>query len=203
VELPLDETLRRLERRITEGKLDRRKILNPGELAAKTSLPLATVQALLRGKGVPEEPFKVQVTGRIATFLTMYMNRDEKSKRTETQLVAELHQNLGLSKEWVRQIVRGQKVPSSEALHELAVYFKLDGQETYFTSAPATALNRELTRILHRYEAPERDPIDALMERWGVKSTDMRLHGGGGKNKEEIARLLEAVFKTVLPQEDQ
>lgn len=63
MELPLDETLRRLERRITEGKLDRRKILNPGELAAKTSLPLATVQACCGAKVYRKSPSRCRLQG--------------------------------------------------------------------------------------------------------------------------------------------
>jgi transcriptional regulator with XRE-family HTH domain len=198
VDIPLSETLRRLEAQIKERGLDRTAVLSAKELADKTSLPVKTVRALLQGKAMPAEPFNERVLARIKNVVALHLAETGKS---ETQLIGEVMTALGLSRPWARSVIRGEKVPNAKKLHELAIHFKLDGQETYFTSDADVVLNRELRKILLRFESPERDPIDALMEQWGVKATDMRAHGHatGITSKEQLAALLEGVFKSVLP----
>ncbi|QIP74627.1 hypothetical protein [Streptomyces sp. VN1] len=198
MDIPLSETLRRLDAQIDERGLDRTAVLNAKDLADKTSLPVKTVRALLQGKAVRPEPFDDRVLARIQNFVALHLAQTRKS---ETELIGEVMTALSLSRPWARSVIRGEKVPNAKKLHELAVHFKLDGQETYFTSDAETALNRELKRILLRYESPERDPIEALMEQYGVRATDMRVHGHmtGITSKEQLAALLEGVFKSVLP----
>ncbi|MFI8308531.1 hypothetical protein ACIF80_35065 [Streptomyces sp. NPDC085927] len=196
---PVSETLRRLEAQIEAQGLERHTILNPQILADKTSLPVDTVLALLRGEEVPEREFNERVLARMKAFVAYHLAETQK---TEAQLIGEVQVALHpISRPWARSVIRGEKVPNSKTLHELAVYFELDGQETYFTSLAVDALNRALQRILLRYEPPERDPIEALMDRYGVKAADMRTHGapGGISSKEQLAVLLEGVFKSVIP----
>ncbi|OBQ52352.1 hypothetical protein A4U61_07845 [Streptomyces sp. H-KF8] len=162
---PVSETLRRLEAQIEAQGLERHTILNPQTLADKTSLPVDTVLALLRGEEVPEREFNERVLARMKAFVAYHL---AETQRTEAQLIGEVQVALHpISRPWARSVIRGEKVPNSKTLHELAVYFELDGQETYFTSLAVDALNRALQRILLRYEPPERDPIEALMDRYG------------------------------------
>ncbi|MEU3296672.1 hypothetical protein ABZ722_30560 [Streptomyces longwoodensis] len=190
----ISETLRRLDAQIQERDLDRSTVLNAQELANRTSLPLATVRALLRGRSVQEEPFNERVLARIKTFVTYHKAATGK---TEAQLITEVMKALPASRPWARSLVRGEKVPNSEMLHGLATYFELPGSETYFTCNADEALNRELQRILLRYEAPQQDPIQALLDKYGVKAADMRAHGN--VSKEQLAALLEGVVKSVIP----
>ncbi|MFE9679326.1 hypothetical protein ACFYO5_35295 [Streptomyces sp. NPDC006259] len=198
MDTPVSETLRRLDAQIEAQNLDRQTVLNSHMLAGLTSLPEDTVTALLHGECVPELDFNDRVLSRIRAFVARHRADANKS---ETQLTREVQAALHLSRPWARSIIRGEKVPNSKTLHELAVYFELDGQETYFTSPAADALNRALQRILLRYEPPERDPLEALMERYGVLGSDMRVHGSasGIASKEQLAALLEGVFKSVIP----
>ncbi|WP_031036177.1 hypothetical protein [Streptomyces sp. NRRL F-5650] len=198
MDIPLSATLRRLEMQIQERGLDRAVVLNAKELAGKTSLPVRTVRTLLQGKAVRAESFNDRVLARIKSFVAFHLAQTRKS---ETELIGEVMTALGLSRPWARSVIRGEKVPNASTLHELAVHFQLDGHETYFTSDAEAALNRELRKILLRFESPERDPIEALMEQYGVKATDMRMHGHatGITSKEQLAALLEGVFKSVLP----
>lgn len=195
---PVSETLRRLEAQIEAQDLDRHIVLNPQVLADRTSLPVDTVLALLQGEEVPEREFNERVLARMKAFVAYHL---VKTQKTEAQLIGEVQVALHpISRPWARSVIRGEKVPNSKTLHELAVYFELDGQETYFTSLAVDALNRALQRILLQYEPPERDPIEALMDRYGVKAADMRLHAPGGiSSKEQLAVLLEGVFKSVIP----
>lgn len=196
---PVSETLRRLEAQIKAQDLDRHAVLDPHVLADRTSLPVDTVRALLRGEEVPEPEFNERVLGRMKAFVAYHLAATGK---TEAQLIGEVQVALHpISRPWARSVIRGEKVPNSKTLHELAVYFELDGQETYFTSLAVDALNRALQRVLLRYEPPERDPIEALMDRYGVEAADMRLHGasGGVSSKEQLAVLLEGVFRSVIP----
>lgn len=191
---PVLETLRRLETHIREQNLDRSVILDPHVLASRTSLPVSAVSALLQGSKLPDEPFESRVLARIRTFMHSYMTE---AGKTEAQLIGEVQRSLTISRPWARMVCRGEKVPNPKTLHELAVYFELEGQETYFTCTAAEAVERALKGILHRYEAPQRDPLDALMEQYGVVGSDMRLHGSVG-SKAEFAALLEGVFRSVL-----
>jgi hypothetical protein len=198
VDSPVAATLRRLDAQIQERGLDRTVVLDAQTLADRTSLPVTTIRSLLQGQSVPEEEFTERVLSRIRTFMAFHRAGHHK---TEAQLITEVMRALKISRPWARSLVRGEKVPNSKTLHELAVYFELAGQETYFTSGAEDAFNRELQHILLRYEAPQQDPIQALMDKYGVSATDMRAHGhaGGITSKEQLAALLEGVFKSVIP----
>ncbi|GAA2439117.1 hypothetical protein [Streptomyces glaucus] len=188
MELPLPETLRRL--RAHTGEQD----LNPQVLAAKTALPESTVRALLRGDDLPQDTVEERVCDRIKRLADAYLSSREKRL---SDLVLEVHERLGISTKWARQVLKGEKMPSVPLLHDLVAFFRVEGGEAFFTAPPADALNRVLLPILTKYENPEQDPVTALMEKFGIKAMDLRHHGS--MTRGQLENLLEGVIKSVMP----
>ncbi|MGW3341418.1 hypothetical protein ACWDCL_28550 [Streptomyces sp. NPDC001009] len=111
-------------------------------------------------------------------------------------LAAELHDELGVSEIWARSVCDGKKVPNVELLHALVRFFGVEG-EAFFTLPADAALSRELQKVLDEIE---NDPVVALMDQYGVRSTDLRMHGS--LPRRQLERLLEGVFRSVVPELD-
>ncbi|MFI8206685.1 hypothetical protein [Streptomyces sp. NPDC085937] len=185
----LAETLRRLRAHIGEQEL------NPEELADETALPVTVVRALLNGDDPGTTTVEERVCSRIKNLSDAHLH---KYGKREGDLVAEVHTRLGISDVWARKLLRGEKVPNVTLLHGIADFFEVDGGEAFFTAPPAEALNRVLQLRLNRYETPEVDPVQVLMERYGVVGSDLRLHGAALTN-EQLEALLAGVIKSVMP----
>lgn len=192
---PLSETLRRLDKAIQEKGV-RSDLLNVTELAAKTALPTSTVRTLLQGGTPPDDSVNDRVRTRIAALAKANMAATGKRM---SDLASDISQRLGVSGYWARQICDGKKVPSVELLHGLVEYFEVEEGEAFFTASAADALNRALLPLLHKLEHPESDPVLALMDRYGVRSADLRMHGS--LTREQLERLLEGVLRSVVPPE--
>ncbi|MGV9254581.1 hypothetical protein [Streptomyces sp. NPDC003697] len=106
---------------------------------------------------------------------------------------------LDISDVWARKLLNGQKMPNVPLLHGLAEFFKVEGGEAFFTATPAGSLNRVLQSRLEKYENPATDPVQALMQRYGVVAADMRHHGT--LTPEQLETLLAGVIKSVMPTE--
>ena len=190
---PLSETLRRLDRVVQEEGV-RSKLLDAAELARRTALPVSTVRSLLQGGTPPDDSVNDRVRTRIAALAEAEMAATGKRM---SDLASDISERLGVSGYWARQVCDGKKVPSVELLHGLVEYFGVEGGEAFFTAPAADALNRVLLPVLHGLEEPENDPVLALMDRYGVRSADLRAHGS--LTREQLERLLEGVLRSVVP----
>ncbi|MET7809603.1 hypothetical protein ABZT26_01940 [Streptomyces sp. NPDC005395] len=190
---PLSETLRRLDR-VVQEKEDRSKLLDAAELACRTALPVSTVRSLLQGGTPPDDSVNDRVRTRIAALAEAEMAATGKRM---SDLASDISERLGVSGYWARQVCDGKKVPSVELLHGLVEYFGVEEGEAFFTAPAADALNRVLLPVLHGLEDPENDPVLALMDRYGVRSADLRAHGS--LTREQLERLLEGVLRSVVP----
>lgn len=187
MEQPLAETLRRLREHVGIS-------LNPEELAAKTALPERVVRSLLHGGTPPTGTVEERVCARIKTLSDAHVVR---TGTKPGELVHEIAERLGISPVWARKLLRGEKMPNVTLLHGLADFFDVDGGEAFFTASPADALNRALLPMLEKYENPSSDPVQALLQKYGVRTTDLRSHGA--LTPEQLEVLLEGVIKSVLP----
>ncbi|MFC7824635.1 hypothetical protein [Streptomyces sp. NPDC057375] len=190
---PLSETLRRLDRVVQEEGV-RSKLLDAAELARRTALPVSTVRSLLQGGTPPDDSVNDRVRTRIAALAEAEMAATGKRM---SDLASDISERLGVSGYWARQVCDGKKVPSVELLHGLVEYFGVKEGEAFFTAPAADALNRVLLPVLHGLEDPENDPVLALMDRYGVRSADLRAHGS--LTREQLERLLEGVLRSVVP----
>ncbi|CAL9390852.1 hypothetical protein [Streptomyces sp. enrichment culture] len=190
---PLSETLRRLDRVVQEEGV-RSKLLDAAELARRTALPVSTVRSLLQGGTPPDDSVNDRVRTRIAALAEAEMAATGKRM---SDLASDISERLGVSGYWARQVCDGKKVPSVELLHGLVEYFGVEEGEAFFTAPAADALNRVLLPVLHGLEDPENDPVLALMDRYGVRSADLRAHGS--LTREQLERLLEGVLRSVVP----
>ncbi|MFE2457809.1 hypothetical protein [Streptomyces sp. NPDC059402] len=190
---PLSETLRRLDRVVQEEEV-RSKLLDAAELARRTALPVSTVRSLLRGGVPPDDSVNDRVRTRIAALAEAEMAA---TGRRMSDLASDISERLGVSGYWARQVCGGKKVPSVELLHGLVEYFGVEGGEAFFTASAADALNRVLLPVVHGLEDPANDPVLALMDRYGVRSADLRAHGS--LTREQLERLLEGVLRSVVP----
>lgn len=194
----LPETLRRLDALAEEQGLARSALLDPRELAARTALPERTVRTLLKGGTAPADKVNDRVCARLRTLADAHLAR---TGGRMSDLAADIRERLGVSDYWARQVCAGKKVPSVEFLHGLVEFFGVEGGEAFFTAPAADALDRVLLPVLRELEGPDgqRDPIRALMDRYGVKATDLRRHGA--VTPEQLDRLLEGVIRSAVPQE--
>ncbi|MEU2711971.1 hypothetical protein [Streptomyces sp. NPDC007205] len=192
----LHETLRRLTALIEEQGLKRSELLDPRALAARTALPETAVRILLKGGPPPADTVNDRVRARIKALSDAHLTR---TGRRMSDLAADIGSRLGVSDYWARQVCDGKKVPSVEFLHGLVEYFRVEGGEAFFTAPADEALNRALLPALVRLENPHTDPVQALMDRYGVKTTDLRMNGS--LTRGQLERLLEGVFRSVLPPE--
>ncbi|MFD5966782.1 hypothetical protein ACFWGR_11195 [Streptomyces sp. NPDC060311] len=190
---PLSETLRRLDRVVQEKEV-RTKLLDAAELARRTALPVSTVRSLLQGGTPPDDSVNDRVRTRIAALAEAEIAATGKRM---SDLASDISERLGVSGYWARQVCDGKKVPSVELLHGLVEYFGVEEGEAFFTAPAADALNRVLLPVLHGLEEPENDPVLALMDRYGVRSADLRAHGS--LTREQLERLLEGVLRSVVP----
>ncbi|MEU9598575.1 hypothetical protein AB0E06_17410 [Streptomyces sp. NPDC048109] len=190
---PLSETLRRLDRVVQEEGV-RTKLLDAAELACRTALPVSTVRSLLQGGTPPDDSVNDRVRTRIAALAEAEMAATGKRM---SDLASDISERLGVSGYWARQVCDGKKVPSVELLHGLVEYFGVEEGEAFFTAPAADALNRVLLPVLHGLEEPENDPVLALMDRYGVRSADLRARGS--LTREQLERLLEGVLRSVVP----
>ncbi|MET9355062.1 hypothetical protein ABZY14_19055 [Streptomyces sp. NPDC006617] len=190
---PLSETLRRLDR-VIQGKEDRSTLLDAAQLAGRTALPVSTVRSLLQGGVPPDDSVNDRVRMRIAALAEAEMAATGKRM---SDLASDISERLGVSVYWARQVCDGKKVPSVELLHGLVEYFGVEEGEAFFTASAADALNRVLLPVLYGLEHPESDPVLALMDRYGVRSADLRAHGS--LTREQLDRLLEGVLRSVVP----
>ncbi|MFI9169363.1 hypothetical protein [Streptomyces lincolnensis] len=196
VSVRLPGTLRRLETLIAERGLKRSAVLDPADLAARTALPERTVLTLLRGGAAPEDTVNDRVRLRIHTLAQGYLAR---SGKRMSDLAADISQCLGVSDYWARQVCDGRKMPSVELLHGLVRFFDVEDGEAFFTASADEALNRALLPALHRLERAEQDPVQALLDRYGVSGADLRSHGS--ITRDQLERVLEGVLRSVLPAE--
>ncbi|MFG3044175.1 hypothetical protein ACGFZR_04495 [Streptomyces sp. NPDC048241] len=189
--VPLAESLVRLDALIGKHGLDRDEFLDPDDLARRTALPVETVRCLLAGGKPAEETVNDRVRARVSTLAAA---RLAATKRRMADLAAELHDELGVSEMWARSVCDGKKVPNVELLHALVRFFGVEG-EAFFTLPADETLSRELRKILGDIE---NDPVVALMDQYGVRSTDLRMHGSVPRR--QLERLLEGVFRSVVPE---
>lgn len=187
---PLAETLRRLRAHVEE------RDLKAQELAAETALPVAVVQALLEGGDPPATTVEERVCSRIKMLSDARLDRNPGKRLGD--LVSEVSARLDISDVWARKLLRGEKMPNVTLLHGIADFFGVEGGEAFFTASPDEALNRVLEQRLSTYETPTTDPVQALMEKYGVVGTDMRLHGTA-LTPEQLEALLAGVIKSVMP----
>ncbi|MFD7060833.1 hypothetical protein [Streptomyces sp. NPDC059906] len=190
---PLSETLLRLDRVVQERE-GRSKPLDAAELAVRAALPVSTVRSLLQGGVPPDDSVNDRVRTRIAALAEAEMAATGKRM---SDLASDISERLGVSGYWARQVCDGKKVPSVELLHGLVEYFGVEEGEAFFTASAADALNRVLLPVLHGLERPENDPVLALMDRYGVRSADLRANGS--LTREQLERLLEGVLRSVVP----
>ncbi|PZH20066.1 hypothetical protein C1I97_01950 [Streptomyces sp. NTH33] len=181
---------------IREQGLDSAELVDPGSLAEQTALPEQTVRDLLDGAGPPDDSVNDRVRDRIRTLAQADLAN---TGRRMSDLAAGISERLGVSAVWARLVCDGKKVPSVELLHGLVGFFGVEGGEAFFTARADEALDRALLRILRRLETPGSDPVQALMDRYGVKTADLRMHGSF--TREQVERILEGVFRSVLPPE--
>ncbi|MER6030901.1 hypothetical protein [Streptomyces sp. NPDC001851] len=192
----LHETLRRLTALIEERGLKRSELLNPRELAARTALPETDVRVLLKGGTPPADKVNDRVRTRIKALADAHLTR---TGRRMSDLAADIGSCLGVSGYWARQVCDGRKVPSVAFLHGLVEYFGVEGGEAFFTAPADEALNRALFPALVRLENPHTDPVQALLDRYGVSTTDLRTNGS--LTRGQLERLLEGVLRSVLAPE--
>ncbi|MFE9611477.1 hypothetical protein [Streptomyces sp. NPDC006012] len=192
----LAETLWRLDEVIGERGLDRSDILDPKVLAARTALPENAVRRLLSGVAPPADTVNERVCTRMKSLSDDYLARTGKRM---SDLAAEVSGRLGISDVWARSVCDGRKTPNIELLHHLVGFFGVDGGESFFTAPADDALNRVLLPVLRQLENPEPDPVVALLDRYGVKGADLRLHGS--VSRAQLERILEGVLRSVAPQE--
>ncbi|MER8119010.1 hypothetical protein [Streptomyces sp. NPDC094031] len=193
MDLPLPETLQRLRRHAGE------QALNPQELAADTALPEAVVALLLEGDTPPADTVDERVCARVKVLADAHMSHH---KKRLSDLVREVQQCCGISDVWARKVLQGDKVPSVSLLHHLADFFKVEGGESFFTASSADALNRVLLTKLSAYEDPNSDPIRALMNKHGIVSTDLRMHGHQMSNG-QMEQMLADILRSVINPPDQ
>nr|WP_206210425.1 hypothetical protein [Streptomyces sp. SID10362] len=184
--------MRRLDRVVQEKEV-RTKLLDAAELACRTALPVSTIRSLLQGGTPPDDSVNDRVRTRIAALAEAEMAATGKRM---SDLASDISERLGVSGYWARQVCDGKKVPSVELLHGLVEYFGVEEGEAFFTASAADALNRVLLPVLHGLEEPENDPVLALMDRYGVRSADLRAHGS--LTREQLERLLEGVLRSVV-----
>jgi hypothetical protein len=173
--------------------------MNPERLAAKAALPEESVRLLLAGSSLPKDTVNARVCARIKTVAAAYRERTGASK---AELATELHMRLGISDVWARQVCEGKKTPNVDLLTHLAVFFgvgRAEGGVDFFTAPADQALDSVLQPTLKKLENTEPDPVNALLDRYGVKSTDLRMHGS--MTRDQLERLLEGVLRSVVPPE--
>lgn len=184
---PLNDTLERLR----AHKAD----LNCPDLAGRTALPEDTVAALLRGEDPPADTIEDRVCARIKTLADAHLTRTQKRSG---DLVTEVHEHLGISKEWARKLLKGEKMPNVPLLHGIADFFNVAGGEAFFTAPPADALNRELQTVLFDLDV-EADPAQKLAD-LGVRSMAGRSPKMGHGDLVELAKMVASIandLKTV------
>ncbi|MEU3839338.1 hypothetical protein AB0E88_04830 [Streptomyces sp. NPDC028635] len=193
---PLPQTLQRLRALIQEQGLDQSALLDPENLAEQTALPEETVRTLLQGEAtLPADSVNDRVRSRIRTLAQAYMRR---TGSRMSDLASRISERLGVSEVWARLVCDGKKVPSVELLHGLVGFFDVEGGEAFFTAPADEALNRVLIPLVDRLRTHEDgDPLLALMDRYGVRATDLRMHGS--LTREQLERLLEGVLRSVVP----
>jgi hypothetical protein len=201
----LPQTLQRLDKAIDEQGLNRSDFLDPKALAARTALQESVIRSLLEGHSPPDETVNERVCGRLKALSDAYLQRHGKIMK---DLAAEVSAHTGISDVWARAVCDGKKMPNVELLHNLVSFFGVEGGESFFTAPADEALDRVLLSVVRKLEDPglgpgaalqEVDPVAALLDRYGVVSTDLRLHGS--VPRAQLERLLEGVLRSVLPQE--
>lgn len=190
----LSGTLRRLRTLVEERGLDPSELLDPDGLAEHTALPPATVRALLDGAAPPADSVNDRVRSRVRTLARAHLAR---TGGRMSDLVSDVSQRLRVSEVWARLVCDGKKVPSVELLHGLVGFFGVQGGEAFFTAPADEALDRALLPVLEGLQGPAADPVQALMDRYGVRATDLRRHGS--LTREQVERLLEGVLRSVVP----
>ncbi|MFF9819283.1 hypothetical protein [Streptomyces sp. NPDC014006] len=192
----MSQTLQRLHRLIQEQGLDHSALLDPEKLAEQTALPEASVRALLHGGGtLPADSVNDRVRSRIRTLAYAHLGR---TGSRMSDLASRISERLGVSEVWARLVCDGKKMPSVELLHGLVRFFNVEGGEAFFTAPADEALNRALLPIVDKLQSRESgDPVLALMGRYGVRATDLRMHGS--LTRDQLERLLEGVLRSVVP----
>jgi transcriptional regulator with XRE-family HTH domain len=186
-----------LDTLIQEQGLDRSRLLSTEELAVRTALTEPTVRALLEGAAPPDDTVNERFSSRIRVLAGIDLRS---TGRKMAALAAEVAENLNVSDVWARLILEGKKVPNIEHLHNLAEFFDLEAGEAFFTASADKALNRVLLPLVAQLESRELDPVDALLRKYGVQSTDLRQHGS--MTPEALERLLEGVIQSVMPRKE-
>ncbi|MEV0981860.1 hypothetical protein [Streptomyces sp. NPDC049915] len=171
-------------------------LIDPEKLAEQTALPEATVLALLHGGATPPaDSVNDRVRSRIRTLAQAYIKG---SGGRMSELASRISESLGVSEVWARLVCDGKKMPSVELLHGLVQFFNVEGGEAFFTEPADQALNRALLPIVDKLQCAEGgDPLLALMDRYGVRATDLRMHGSF--TREQLERLLEGILRSVVP----
>jgi len=192
----LPETLCRLEDAIAQQGLERTDFVDPVSLAARTALSEATVRVLLTGGCPPPDSVNDRVRARVSRLAQAHLAC---TGRRMSDLVMDISRQLGVSEYWARQVCDGKKVPSVELLHGLVQFFDIEDGESFFTDSADEALDRVLRRTLRTMQNPQPDPVQALLDRYGVTGAALRAHGS--LTRDQLERVLEGVLRSVLPTE--
>ncbi|MFE6281086.1 hypothetical protein [Streptomyces sp. NPDC057877] len=197
-------TLERLEALTAERGIERSELLDLKELAARTALPHWQIRALLRGDEPPDDTVNDRVRERIQTLANAHL---ERTGQRMSDLVGSISRQLGVSAYWARQVCSGQKVPSVELLHGLVGFFRVEGEEAFFTAPAADALNRVLMPLVTTLQsASDRagtavDPLAAaLLTGYGdVRGVALRR---AGRLPPERWKVLNATLEALLELDD-
>ncbi|MGW3059468.1 helix-turn-helix domain-containing protein [Streptomyces goshikiensis] len=189
----LPETLRRLNALIEEQDLARSEVLDVQRLAQMTALDESTVRHLIDGGNPPEDTVNDRVCARLKNMSDARMVR---TGRRMSDLASEVAERLHISNYWARQLCSGKKTPNVEVLRGLAEFFQVEGAEAFFTAPADEALNRVLLPVLKSVGEPGQDPVQALLEKYGVQAVDLR---HANMTADQMERLLAGVLQSVLP----
>ncbi|MFE9702493.1 hypothetical protein [Streptomyces sp. NPDC005930] len=114
-----------------------------------------------------------------------------------SDLASRISEHLGVSDVWARLVRDGKKMPSAELVYGLVRFFDVERGEAFFTAPADEALNRARPPIVDTLPPEGGDPTLALLDRYGVRATDLCMHGS--LTRDQLERLLEGVLRSVMP----
>ncbi|MBT2458873.1 helix-turn-helix domain-containing protein [Streptomyces sp. ISL-86] len=142
------KSLARLEELIEEAELDWAEILDPGPLSLSTGLPVSVVVAGLHRRAMPTVSILEQVGQRLEFLRTSRLRPDGRP-----YTLKEIGDGAGLTSQWLRQIVKGEKKPSLEHAARIEDFFQVP--RGFLTATPSQALDRALRDRLEDEQAKQ------------------------------------------------
>lgn len=185
---PLHDLLGRLDRLLEARDKTREDVLNVDRLAAATGLTRQEVGTLLRGRRLRARQTAEYVPQRVRLLCERH---EQKTGKTLARMVGDLTAGGAMGDVWARKLLQGERVPSVPHLGVLADYFGVP--VAYFMDSAPVALARELRPIVDELEE---DPLDALMDRFGIQAVHARTDGRlTPSQRATIAGLIEVVLR--------